>query len=205
MHLPHLLSLSLIPSASASALAQSTILNATYLTAPALITTPQNTTTIQCWRLTAPFTRSARPGIIGAQTLSVANVTDISYIITPPRFDGGLHNAPVAQYVHFSLPHHCLPIFAFRGEKEKPDNNRIVHVLSGLAHITLPQDEAKELWLVGGKGALLIAADTSGMGHVTVYPSDQETVTFVTPFEGGRVPEHEVVNEGPCEGVQTWV
>jgi hypothetical protein len=71
--------------------------NTTYLTAPALVTITQNTTTIQCWRLLTPFTSSTRPGIIGAQTLSVANVTDLSYIITPARFAGGLHNAPMAQ------------------------------------------------------------------------------------------------------------
>jgi hypothetical protein len=78
-------------------------------------------------------------------------------------------------------------------------------VLSGLAHITLPQDEAKELWLLGGKSGLLFAADTEGLGHVTRYPSDQETITFVTPFEGGIVPPHEVIKEGGCERGSTWV
>ena len=42
------------------------------------------------------------------------------------------------------------------------------------------------------------------MGHVTIYPSDQETVAIAVPFEGGEVPGYEVLKEGDCEGLQTW-
>lgn len=105
-----------------------------------------------------------------------------AYTILPPRFDGGLHTAPVPQIVHF---------------------------VSGLAHITLPSSlpdgTTQELWVIGGAGGLLFAADTTGSGHVTRYPSDRETVGIVAPFEGGRVPEYEVVREGACEGAQTFV
>lgn len=80
-----------------------------------------------------------------------------------------------------------------------------MHFVSGLAHVTLPDDATQELWVVGGPGGLLFAADTTGSGHITRYPSDQETVGIVAPFEGGRVPSHEVVNEGACEGMQTFV
>jgi hypothetical protein len=69
----------------------------TYLTAPALVTTPGNTTTIQCWRLLNPFTPSTITGIRGAQSVTVANVSNIDYTVLAPRFDGGVHRAPVPQ------------------------------------------------------------------------------------------------------------
>jgi hypothetical protein len=81
----------------APTLAQSSNTTATYLTAPALVTTPQNTTTIQCWRLLNPFTPSTITGIRGAQSVTVANVSNIDYTILAPRFDGGVHRAPVPQ------------------------------------------------------------------------------------------------------------
>ena len=71
--------------------------NTTYLTAPALVTTPENTTTIQCWRLKHPFTVSTTAGTAGSRAVALGNVTNLGYVIQPPRFDGGLHNAPVAQ------------------------------------------------------------------------------------------------------------
>lgn len=150
--------------------------NTTYLTAPALVTV-DNHTAIQCWRLAMPFVTSSTPGTSGAQAATISNVTNFAYTIIPPRFDGGLHTAPVPQIVHF---------------------------VSGLAHITLP-NASQELWMVGGAGGLLIAADTTGSGHITRYPSDQETVGIVAPFEGGRIPGYEVVKEDACQGVQTFV
>lgn len=82
---------------------------------------------------------------------------------------------------------------------------QIVHFVSGLAHITLPDDAEQDLWLLGGAGGLLFAADTTGGGHVTTYPSDQATVGIVAPFEGGKIPGYEVVREGACEGFQNFV
>ncbi|KAH6633784.1 hypothetical protein C7974DRAFT_178065 [Boeremia exigua] len=150
--------------------------NATYLTLPALVTI-DNRTAIQCWRFTTPFKTSTVPGTIGAQSLTLANATNLSYTILPPRFNGGLHTAPRPQLVHF---------------------------VSGLAHVTLPSGAA-ELWLVGGAGGVLVAADTTGEGHVTMYPSDQQTVGLLAPFEGGRVPAYEVLREGACEGEQSFL
>jgi xanthine/uracil permease len=69
----------------------------TYLTAPALVTTPENTTTIQCWRLKYPFTVSTTAGTAGSRAIALGNVTSLGYVIQPPRFDGGLHNAPTTQ------------------------------------------------------------------------------------------------------------
>ncbi|KAJ4983627.1 small secreted protein [Stagonosporopsis vannaccii] len=155
--------------------AQST--NATYLTAPALVTV-DNRTVIQCWRLTSPFVTSSTPGTVGAQAAVVGNATNLAYTVLPPRFNGGLHTAPVPQLVHF---------------------------LSGLAHVTLPNDTTQDLWLVGGPGGLVFATDTTGPGHITTYPSDQQTVGIVAPFEGARVPGYEVLREGGCEGEQSFV
>ncbi|KAH7082492.1 hypothetical protein FB567DRAFT_447334 [Paraphoma chrysanthemicola] len=151
--------------------------NTTYLIAPALVT-KNNNTIIQCWKLNSPFKRASTPGIIGTQTAVVSNNTNLAYTILPPRYDGGLHTAPAPQLVHF---------------------------LSGVAHLTLPQDDAVDLWIVGGKGGLLFATDTTGVGHITTYPSDQDTVAITAPFANGVIPEHEVINEGPCSGKQTFV
>jgi hypothetical protein len=158
------------------ALAQSDT-NTTYLIAPALVT-ENNHTIIQCWKLVAPFKRSSVPGVSGAQVATISNNTNLAYTILPPRFDGGIHTAPAPQLVHF---------------------------LSGLAHLTLPNDDSVDLWIVGGKSGLLFAVDTTGTGHVTRYPSDQETVAITAPFTGGSIPEHEVLAEGPCVGMQTFV
>jgi hypothetical protein len=174
MHL-QLLIAALIFSASFAA-AQADV-NTTYLIAPALVT-KNNQTVIQCWKLNSPFKRSSVPGVSGAQVATLSNNTNLAYSILPPRFDGGLHNAPLPQLVHF---------------------------LSGVAHVTLPQDPFVDLWIVGGTSGLLFAVDTTGPGHVTRYPSDQETVSITAPFAQGIVPEYTVLKHGPCLGVQTFV
>ncbi|KAF2845821.1 hypothetical protein T440DRAFT_406956 [Plenodomus tracheiphilus IPT5] len=158
--------------------AQTTPHPPTHLIAPALLTSPQNTTIIQCINLTLPFITSSTPGISGSQSLTLPTV-NTTYTILPPRFNGGLHNAPVPQLVHF---------------------------LSGIVHITLPQEpEGEGLWIVGGKGGLLFAADTTGRGHVTVYPGDEATVGVLAPFQSGVLPRFTIVKEGGCEGVQTFL
>ena len=161
----------------AAAIAQASS-NTTHLIVPALVTDANNNTVLECWRLESPFTRSSVPGVSGTQVATISNNTDLAYAIIPPRYDGGLHTAPVPQLVHF---------------------------LSGVAHITLPHDPSADLWVVGGKGGLLFALDTIGTGHVTRYPSDQETVALTAPFAGGVIPHHEVVARGPCLGLQTFV
>jgi hypothetical protein len=151
--------------------------NATYLIAPALVTR-NNQTVVECWKLASPFNRSSTPGVNGAQVATLGNFTDLAYSILPPRYDGGLHNAPVPQLVHF---------------------------LSGVAHITVPQDALIDLWLIGGKSGLLFAVDTTGPGHISRYPSDQDTVAITAPFAGGKLPKYEILSEGPCLGLQTFV
>ncbi|KAF2824695.1 hypothetical protein CC86DRAFT_371253 [Ophiobolus disseminans] len=172
MHIPFS-----IATLSLLSLVNSQSTNTTYLVAPALITR-NNHTVIQCWKLASPFKGSATPGISGAQVATISNNTNFAYTIVPPRFDGGLHTAPVPQIVHF---------------------------FSGFAHVTLPHDDSVGLWFVGGKGGLGFALDTTGTGHITTYPSDQETLIITAPFADGIVPEHEVLNEGPCGGKQTFI
>ncbi|KAF2020470.1 hypothetical protein BU24DRAFT_487088 [Aaosphaeria arxii CBS 175.79] len=151
--------------------------NETHLIATALLT-KNNDSAFECWQLQTPFKRSSIPGISGTQSATISNVTNFAYTILPPRYDGGLHNAPVPQMVHF---------------------------LSGLAHLTLPNDHSTDAFVVGGVGGLLFATDTTGTGHITRYPSDQETVAIAAPFADGIVPEHIVLNDGPCAGLQTFV
>lgn len=75
--------------------------------------------------------------------------------------------------------------------------HRFFVLLSGLAHVTLPEGD-DELWIMEGVNGLMIAADTVGEGHVTEYPSEKETVALQIPFEDGRLPEHRVVRGGVC-------
>lgn len=81
---------------------------------------------------------------------------------------------------------------------------RLVFFASGLAHITLPNTTitpTTEAWIQGGKYGLILAADTpnvSRYGHITMYPSDADTVAMQVPFADGKVPDHEVLHEGPC-------
>lgn len=51
----------------------------------------------------------------------------------------------------------------------------------------------------------MFATDITGKGHITTYPSDQDTVAITAPFEDGVIPEYEVINEGPCMGGQTFI
>ena len=74
---------------------------------------------------------------------------------------------------------------------------RFFVLLSGLAHVTLP-DGSDEAWIVEGVNGLIVAADTMGVGHHTAYPSDKETVALQIPFAAGVVPRHEVLKQGAC-------
>ncbi|KAF2199523.1 hypothetical protein GQ43DRAFT_376068 [Delitschia confertaspora ATCC 74209] len=149
----------------------------TYLTATALVT-KNNNSAFECWRLTESFKRSSVPGVSGTQVATIGNFSNLAYTVLPPRYNGGLHNAPTPQLVHF---------------------------ISGMVHLTLPHNDSVDAWLLGGVGGLLFATDIEGTGHITTYPSDQTTVAITAPFEGGRIPGHVVLAEGPCVGKQTFI
>lgn len=70
-------------------------------------------------------------------------------------------------------------------------------MLSGLAHVTLPESD-DELYIVEGVNGLIVAADTRGEGHFTEYPSDKPSIALQMPFKDGKVPKHHVLNKGVC-------
>ena len=47
-----------------------------------------------------------------------------------------------------------------------------------------------------------IAVDTTGTGHNTSYPSNQETRALQIPFTNGIIPPHVVVADGACTADQ---
>lgn len=69
-------------------------------------------------------------------------------------------------------------------------------VLSGLAHVTVPEDELEDLWI--DEGDVMIAADTIGKGHITDYPLDKDTHALQIPFKDGVLPAHRVIRSGVC-------
>ncbi|KAE9967854.1 hypothetical protein EG328_007946 [Venturia inaequalis] len=131
---------------------------------------------IECWQIPG-FKASADKGTVGSLSLFLGDTANATYTVLPPRFDGGVHNAPVNQFVLF---------------------------MSGLAHVTLPNttiSPTTSAWVQGGKYGLIIAADTSGVskyGHATAYPSDADTVALQVPFKDGIIPDHTVLYDGPC-------
>lgn len=119
---------------------------------------------------------STTPGTVGATSFTFPSAYETVYAVVPPRTDGGLHNAPVPQLVIF---------------------------LSGLIHVTLPvpatgNASLDDAYFIGGANAVLFAADTTGLGHVTKYPSDEPSVSLQIRFTDGLVPNHTVLYPGPC-------
>jgi len=51
---------------------------------------------LECWEV-GPIVKSSVPGTSGASSLFFGETTNATYTIIPPRFDGGLHNAPAVQ------------------------------------------------------------------------------------------------------------
>ncbi|KAI5203398.1 hypothetical protein E4T39_04205 [Aureobasidium subglaciale] len=140
-----------------------------YLTATALVTNAANQSALECWRFATPLIDSSQPGIAGSLSITF-NTSSASYTIIPPRFNGSIHNSPVPQLVVYT---------------------------SGLAHISLPSS-TDEAWFIGGNQGLLVAADTTGHGHITEYPSEQSTTAVTIPFINGTVPDHVKVSSGAC-------
>lgn len=92
MHL-HLLLASLI-SLLTCARAQLDVPNLLNITA---LTGRNNVTVLECWQLTTELAPATIPGRVGSLALPIGNVTNAVYGVLPPRFDGGLHNAPRKQ------------------------------------------------------------------------------------------------------------
>ncbi|OCL15472.1 hypothetical protein AOQ84DRAFT_278891 [Glonium stellatum] len=135
-----------------------------------------NSSRLECWAMAALPKLGA-----GAVNFPIGDFTGGSIGIIPPHTysSSTIRHAPAVQY---SL------------------------VLSGLVHIRIPNStlspEQSEAWIVGGKYGILIAADTvdvSKAGHVTEFPSSDDTVIAQFPIPGNKVPEHRLLYTGPCK------
>ena len=51
----------------------------------------------ECWQLQSPFVDSTQAGTDGAIFAQLGNASNASFAILPPKFNGGLHNAPFVQ------------------------------------------------------------------------------------------------------------
>ncbi|KAI1642225.1 uncharacterized protein F4817DRAFT_362429 [Daldinia loculata] len=130
--------------------------------------------TLECWQMNVPFKTSSEPGTAGGLVTTLGNVSNVSYSILPPQYDGGLHNAPYVQWVYFT---------------------------TGLAYITLPDDKDTSAFVNGGQFSLIFVADTAAVsqrGHHTQYPGITESISLLIPTSDGKVPEHNVLHIGPC-------
>lgn len=168
--------------------------NTTYLTTSALVTNAQNHSAIECWRFDDPVTISETAGTVGAASYTFPDAYETLYAVIPPRSNGGQHNAPVPQYVRPNTEY-----------KEVTNTSlaRLVVFLSGVIQVTLPYPASgntslDSALLVGGANGLLFAADTTGAGHITMYPSDQSTVSLQIRFKEDQVPSHTTLHQGPC-------
>ncbi|KAL4888895.1 hypothetical protein BDV59DRAFT_124698 [Aspergillus ambiguus] len=140
-----------------------------YLTATAIVNTPDNFSTLQCWNLTTPFVPNTLHGTEqGAIKMTIGDVTNVTYFSRPPHEDYGLHTAPYAQLVVF---------------------------MSGLADISLPRSPEHAI-VLGGQNGLIFAMDTVGEGHYISYSSNEPTVGLMIPLTDGKAPEHVVIEDG---------
>ncbi|KAI1077723.1 hypothetical protein F5B20DRAFT_551140 [Whalleya microplaca] len=129
---------------------------------------------LQCWQMRTPFAISTDAGTAGVARADLSDVRDLAYLILPSNYDGGLHTAPAKQWVAF---------------------------VSGLAHLSLPDDPEASAYVLGGDFGLIFAADTadvSQQGHITRYPGNTETIALQIPTRNGTVPPHNVLHAGPC-------
>lgn len=75
----------------------------------AIAASAERTSVLQCWQLAANFTASTTGGITGALTLFLGDQANATFTVIPPRFDGGLHNAPARQHVSPSFTFYIYP------------------------------------------------------------------------------------------------
>lgn len=62
-----------------------------------VIGTTHGKSRFECWQLTEPFTSSSQPGVVGTETVSLGDVSNITYNVIPADYDCGLHTAPYKQ------------------------------------------------------------------------------------------------------------
>ncbi|RSL38168.1 hypothetical protein CEP53_015112, partial [Fusarium sp. AF-6] len=117
---------------------------------------------------------SSQDGLAGSSALFLGDLINATYTVTPSGVEGTLHNAPLPQFVL---------------------------VLSGVAHVTLP-NSTDEVWIHGGRDSLIIAVDTaevSAHGHLTAFPGPDPTVMMQIPFRGWSSLRPTTLHLGPCQ------
>jgi hypothetical protein len=78
--------------------------------------------------------------------------------------------------------------------------------MSGLAYVTIPDDNTTSAYISGGEFGLIFAADTadvSDKGHRTQYLGVAETIILQIPVEDNTIPAHTVLHSGPCLANET--
>ncbi|KAI9747111.1 MAG: hypothetical protein M1815_004616 [Lichina confinis] len=132
-------------------------------------------TVLECWQLPSSFAIGQDSGIEGNLLTTLGPVTSANLAIIKPGHNGGLHRAPRVQFVIWT---------------------------SGLAKVTIP-DSKDVAWMEGGGNGLLLAADTKDVveddGHITTYPSREQTVAFALPLPDDKPPVPISYEAGPCE------
>ena len=111
-------------------------------------------------------------GSDGSLNMHLADITNATFVARPAGDVLDLHTAPHAQ---------------------------IVAYLSGAINITVPTKPEQQSLILGGQHGLFFAMDTEGEGHYATYPSDEQTVGLMIPLAGGMAPEHEVLDDKPCD------
>lgn len=135
------------------------------------IASSNGSSVFECWQLQPGFASSSQKGTVGAEIMQLGGLANASYSIIPGNFSAGLHNAPNVQYVIF---------------------------LSGVAHVTFPSSNASAFFKGGTPASILLAVDTDTTGHITNYPSGEQTIALQIPTAGGIVPNHTVLHSGAC-------
>lgn len=139
----------------------------------------------ECWEMATPF---ASYPTVGSSIMGLAEVTNVSYVVLPPRSGEGIHKPPHPMSVTKAM----VQLY-----RTNANLHRLFVLLLGLAHVTLPYGD-DELYIVEGVNGLIVANDVRGEGHFTDYPSGKASVALQIPFKDGRLPQHRVVNEGGC-------
>lgn len=67
------------------------------------ISAHQGSSTLECWQMDQPFITSNSVGTSRRADTTLGAASNITYSVFPPGYDLGIHNAPCAQYVPFSL------------------------------------------------------------------------------------------------------
>ena len=93
MHLLHLISVVLLFPLQISSL--SALSKHSFLTATAIVSDPNGDARIQCWEFAAPFVAYPTVGM----ALQLANTSNLTYVVLPPRSKEGLHKPPHVMYV----------------------------------------------------------------------------------------------------------